>query len=225
VNELTISQEASSLVAQYKNIIREQDHKIQTLNEQVKQLQLQNESISVKLMTFKRKSCENYFLLLYLLSIYPQSKLTETQTSMSQINDQNILLRAQLTAASSGVQNQQSNMNGFPDQHATKIHELEQQVSSLTHEKSHNETKIQFYEAENARLLTEIDQFRATKEDESTNEKLKCEINELNSKVEQMSKDQEDLLELLADQDVRIKEYRKRLKNLGQQVEGDDEDD
>ena len=46
VNEL--SQEASSLVAQYKNIIREQDHKIQTLNEQVKQLQLQNESISVK---------------------------------------------------------------------------------------------------------------------------------------------------------------------------------
>lgn len=46
VNEL--SQEASSLVAQYKNIIREQDHKIQTLNEQFKQLQLQNESITVK---------------------------------------------------------------------------------------------------------------------------------------------------------------------------------
>jgi len=222
VNELTISQEASSLVAQYKNIIREQDHKIQTLNEQVKQLHLQNESISVKLMSVERKSCENYFLLYYL---FLQSKLTETQTSMSQINDQNILLRAQLTAASSGVQNQQHNMNGFPDQHATKIHELEQQVSSLIHEKSHNETKIQFYEAENARLLTEIDQFRATKEDESTNEKLRSEINELNSKVEQMSKDQEDLLELLADQDVKIKEYRKRLKNLGQQVEGDDEDD
>lgn len=45
VNEL--SQEASSLVAQYKNIIREQDHKIQTLNEQLKQLHLQNENISV----------------------------------------------------------------------------------------------------------------------------------------------------------------------------------
>lgn len=145
---------------------------------------------------------------------------------MSQINDQNILLRAQLTAASSGVQNQQNNnMNGFYDQHATKIHELEQQVALLSHEKSHNETKIQFYEAENARLLTEIDQFRVSKEDESTNEKLKCEINELNSKVEQMSKDQEDLLELLADQDLKIKEYRKRLKNLGQQVEGDDDDE
>lgn len=49
VNELTLSQEASSLVAQYKNIIREQDHKIQTLNEQMKQLHFQNENITVKI--------------------------------------------------------------------------------------------------------------------------------------------------------------------------------
>lgn len=45
VNEL--SQEASSLVSQYKNIIREQDFKIQSLNEQVKQLQMQNENFTV----------------------------------------------------------------------------------------------------------------------------------------------------------------------------------
>jgi hypothetical protein len=51
VNEL--SQEASSLVAQYKNIIREQDHKIQTLNEQLKQLHLQNESITVNYLLFE----------------------------------------------------------------------------------------------------------------------------------------------------------------------------
>jgi hypothetical protein len=47
INELTLSQEASSLVAQYKNIIREQDHKIQTLNEQMKKLNLQNEIVTV----------------------------------------------------------------------------------------------------------------------------------------------------------------------------------
>lgn len=58
VNEL--SQEASSLVAQYKNIIREQDHKIQTLNEQLKQLQLHNESITVKITL---KFYLKYFLL------------------------------------------------------------------------------------------------------------------------------------------------------------------
>lgn len=146
---------------------------------------------------------------------------------MNQINDQNILLRAQLTAAGS-VQNQQqsnSNINGFADQHASRIHELEQQVFMLNQEKSHNDTRIQFYEAENTRLLFEIDQFKAIKQEESVVEKLKSEIAELNSKVEKLNKDQEDLLELLADQDVKITEYRKRLKNLGQEVEGSDDED
>lgn len=58
VNEL--SQEASSLVAQYKNIIREQDHKIQTLNEQLKQLQLHNESITVKIALKLSQKISNF---------------------------------------------------------------------------------------------------------------------------------------------------------------------
>lgn len=47
VNELTLSQEASTLVSQYKNIIREQDNKIQSINEKYKELQQQNESLAV----------------------------------------------------------------------------------------------------------------------------------------------------------------------------------
>jgi hypothetical protein len=46
-SELTLSQEAASLVAQYKNIIREQDGKIQNINEKFQELQLQNESLTV----------------------------------------------------------------------------------------------------------------------------------------------------------------------------------
>lgn len=47
VTELTLSSEASSLVAQYKNIIREQDAKIQIVNEKFKELQLQNDNLTV----------------------------------------------------------------------------------------------------------------------------------------------------------------------------------
>lgn len=47
VTELTLSSEASSLVAQYKNIIREQDNKIQIVNEKFKELQLQNDNLTV----------------------------------------------------------------------------------------------------------------------------------------------------------------------------------
>lgn len=49
INELTLSQEASSLVAQYKNIIREQDGRIQSINEKFKELQLQNENLTVNI--------------------------------------------------------------------------------------------------------------------------------------------------------------------------------
>lgn len=52
INELTLSQEASSLVAQYKNIIREQDGKIQSINEKLKELQIQNENLTVKTWKF-----------------------------------------------------------------------------------------------------------------------------------------------------------------------------
>ena len=58
VNELTLSQEASTLVAQYKNIIREQDSKIQSINEKFKELQQQNESLKVS---------KKYFSLIFYL--------------------------------------------------------------------------------------------------------------------------------------------------------------
>lgn len=55
INELTLSQEASALVAQYKNIIREQDGKIQSINERVKELQLYNENLTVRNLLLHRK--------------------------------------------------------------------------------------------------------------------------------------------------------------------------
>lgn len=138
---------------------------------------------------------------------------------MSKISDQNILLRAQLTAAGSGQQ------NGYSDQsHLSlqRIGELEHQIALMMNQKSHQDTRIAFYETENARLLTEIEQFKASNEDV---EKVESEKAEYDAKIEKMNKDQEDLLELLADQDGKVKEYRKRLKNLGQAVSDDDDED
>lgn len=133
---------------------------------------------------------------------------------MSKISDQNILLRAQLTAAG-GVQ-----QNGYQDQSA-KVAELEHQIMSLRSEKIHSDTRISFYESENARLLTEIEQFKKINGDM---EALQNERSDYESKIEKMNKDQEDLLELLADQDNKLRDYKKRLKTYGQPVSDDDED-
>jgi chromosome segregation ATPase len=142
--------------------------------------------------------------------------LAETQASMSKISDQNILLRAQLTAAGSGGQ-----QNGYADQQQ-RVVELEHQVALLMNEKSHQNTRINFYESENARLLTEIEQLKAISVD---SEKMRTEKAEFEAKIAKMGKDQEDLLELLADQDGKLGEYRKRLKSLAQPVSDDDDEE
>lgn len=153
---------------------------------------------------------------------------------MSQISDQNILLKAQLAAASGGntQQNQQqqnftnTQHNGFSDQHQQyRIQELEHQVVTLMNEKSHYDTKISFYEAENARLVDEIEQFKKISVDENVIVQLKNEVAELNAKIEKNNKDQDDLLELLADQDGKMREYRKKLKLSGHTIDDFDDDD
>lgn len=63
VTELTLSSEASSLVAQYKNIIREQDAKIQSVNDKFKELQIQNDNLTVSKIRvgLMPKQCHNFF--------------------------------------------------------------------------------------------------------------------------------------------------------------------
>lgn len=138
--------------------------------------------------------------------------------SMSQVSDQNILLKAQLSAA--GASQVTINSNGHFEDHV-KVEQLQHQLQALTSENSHQKTRIMFYESENARLLSEVEQMRASQNDSVL---LRDENYQLTTKIEDMSKDQEDLLELLADQDLKLKNYRRQMRELGQQVEASDDE-
>lgn len=133
---------------------------------------------------------------------------------MSQINDQNILLKAQLSAA--GGHQAVITQNGASSEH------LEQQMQLLNNTIAHQNTKINFYESENARLNSELELTKQRNHEETAVNQVKSEFTE---KIEKMNKDQEDLLELLADQDNKLREYRKRLKTLGQDVDGSEDDE
>lgn len=73
LTELTLSSEASGLVGQYKDIIREQDYKLQTMRNSLKQTQDDVEAM--------------------------KRQMAEAQQTNAQLFDQNILLKAQLAAA------------------------------------------------------------------------------------------------------------------------------
>lgn len=148
-------QNASGVINQYKDIIRDQDYKLQNLQIGAKKYEEEIENL--------------------------KKQMTEMQQTNAQLFDQNILLKAQLAAATSHSVTQ----NG---QHANNNNNL---VSSAT--------ETEFYKSENRRLEQEVNSLNDKLNDalEMTEQSLGL------TEIGKLRKDQEDLLELLTDQ-VRI---------------------
>lgn len=173
--EMALSQEASSLVGQYKDIIREQDNKLSQLNQK---------------LIAKDGEMESFRL-----------KFEQSQFHQNQLQDQNILLKAQLTAATDLVNQLRSTS------------QVTSQVAAIDLGHSAH------LESENQRLQRDLESVRNSLRETSDK------VLENNREIEKMRKDQEDLLELLTDQDSKMSDYRRQLRNLGVQVENSDEDE
>ncbi|XP_037042026.1 general vesicular transport factor p115 [Bradysia coprophila] len=175
-NLTELSHEASGLVGQYKDIIREQDYKLQTLQDSIKISRDEVEALKIQ--------------------------LAEAQQTNSQLYDQNVLLKAQLSATTGG-------------------HHQNNNTEKLRKDSISQNTQISFYESENSRLVKEVDLLNS-----KLNEALEMTEQSLHlSEMGRLRKDQEDLMELLTDQESKINKYRARLVELGHSVTDDDSDE
>lgn len=141
--ELTLTATENSLLLQYKELIRSQDHQIQEMRRQLQQYEIDRQS--------------------------SQMHIEELNATVSQLRDQARLLSA---AANTGV---------------TGALETDVQRLSMTTEEE-NKKSVEYEE-----------------------------------ELYKLRKDQEDLLVLLADQDLKINTYKNRLQQLGEKVDSDDE--
>lgn len=147
-------QNASGVINQYKDIIRGQDYKLQNLQIAAKKSEEEIENL--------------------------KRQLHEMQQTNAQLFDSNILLKAQLAAAT-------SSHNG---------------VAQNSHNQNDNNnlvrsaTETEFYKNQNRRLEEEVNNLNAKLNDalEMTEQSLGL------TEIGKMRKDQEDLLELLTDQ-------------------------
>lgn len=147
-------QNASGVINQYKDIIRGQDYKLQNLQIAAKKSEEEIENL--------------------------KRQLHEMQQTNAQLFDSNILLKAQLAAAT-------SSHNG---------------VTQNSHNQNDNNnlvrsaTETEFYKNQNRRLEEEVNNLNAKLNDalEMTEQSLGL------TEIGKMRKDQEDLLELLTDQ-------------------------
>lgn len=147
-------QNASGVISQYKDIIRDQDYKLQNLQIAAKQYD---------------KEIENL-----------KKQMNEMQQTNAQLFDQNILLKAQLAAA-------------------TTSHTQSNHLANLNNNLVSSATETEFYKSENRRLEQEVNSLNTKLNDalEMTEQSLSL------TEIGKLRKDQEDLLELLTDQ-VRI---------------------
>ncbi|CAB3252910.1 unnamed protein product [Arctia plantaginis] len=118
-----------------------------------------------------------------------QGALNDSIASNSHLKDENTLLKAQVSASKT--------LPGPP-------------APSLT---SQEDPRVKEYEGKIQGLLAEVtslkEQLRVSQEGQKT----------AAEELEKVKKDQDDLLELLADQDMKLNEYKMRLTSLGQPVE------
>ncbi|CAF4928261.1 unnamed protein product [Pieris macdunnoughi] len=137
-----------------------------------------------------------------------QSELNDSIASNSLLKDENTLLKAQVSAKLPSQCNQiNQSSQATPGQHT--------QASQATNPDRllEYENKLQFLNSEVTRLTAEL---KASEEGKTNYEE---ELVKLKQGQDDLKKDQDDLLELLADQDMKINEYKMRLVSLGQTVE------
>lgn len=96
---------------------------------------------------------------------------------------------------------------------------LRDELDKANNDKTALQERLTKSNEENLNLL---DKLNKSKEEVKNIESTKQIVEE---DLENLRKEQEDLLVLLADQDTKMDEYKKKLKDLGEQVEDDDEDD
>lgn len=156
-------QNASGVINQYKDIIRDQDYKLQNLQLSAKKYEEEIENL--------------------------KKQLTEMQQTNAQLFDQNILLKAQLAAATNSHQSLNNNSHSSSGGHTTHNHNNNNNLVSTA-------TETEFYKSENRRLEQEVNDLNT-----KLNEALEMTEQSLSlTEIGKIRKDQEDLLCLLSEQ-------------------------
>ena len=202
-----------SVLTQYKELIREQDQRISQITQA--NLYLQRELTNAK------------------------SQIEELNISIQTLQDQNSLLKAQKSSNGPITEIITPKTNSDSSDLINKIDTLEKEIrvrDDIIHELEvrmtlNNNDDSTEIEIKNLQKQVEaLQNALARKENEveelkqNNNHPVNGEENDVRNAYETLQSEQEDLLMMLSDQDSKLKEYKKRLKALGQPIL-DDEDE
>ncbi|CAH0755570.1 unnamed protein product [Diatraea saccharalis] len=143
-----------------------------------------------------------------------QSTLNDSLASNSHLKDENTLLKAQLSAVDSlPNQSQTPREDARFNEYEAKVREYEVRVKESELRVKETEAKVKESETRIQELTGQVS--KLSQELTASREEHRMVTEEL----DRLKKDQDDLLELLADQEVKLNEYKMTLMSLGHTVE------
>ncbi|PNF28010.1 General vesicular transport factor p115 [Cryptotermes secundus] len=206
-SELSMSPSENSLLLQYKDLIREQDRKLQELTQIIDRLTAEKSTL--------------------------QAQVDDLTSTISQLRDENMVLRAQTnTGLGQTTDGSTLGHKSWAKSHQLKTDseckdsltcKLEEQVTSGT--MSDLEARLRSTTMDGTVSTSDTEkELRETQQRLAAAEEKLAELESADSELQKLRKDQEDLLELLTDQDTRLNQLKAQLRALGEKVDDDDED-
>ncbi|RWS14215.1 general vesicular transport factor p115-like isoform X1 [Dinothrombium tinctorium] len=208
--ESNMSAEQHRLLVQYKEVIRDQDQQLTSLRSELEKLRENFEKVN--------------------------AELKEQSDTCQQLRDQNALLKAQKSSSSlPSMMSDEANIS--------RIQDLKRENESLTKQVRNLQIELARYKSSSPPVPETKINIGDDEEDDSSSvnsvKKLSEEIEALKSELEKereaklaisaeldtATKEQEELLDLLSDQQLKATKYRKRLKELGEKLDDDGFDD
>ncbi|KAI8520980.1 Vesicle-mediated ER to Golgi transport protein [Branchiostoma belcheri] len=147
-----------------------------------------------------------------------RTQLSSQETEIQTFRTDNETLKAKLSAQTNGPSPEAVAMETAAVQ--SKLSAAESQLACSEEENRRLKEQVQQLQAQNTQLQNApvADGNADSAELEEKVQRLSEEKKRLEEEAETASKEQDDLLVLLADQDAKIKKYRDRLKELGEQT-------
>uniref|UniRef100_T1IXS1 General vesicular transport factor p115 n=1 Tax=Strigamia maritima TaxID=126957 RepID=T1IXS1_STRMM len=232
--EENLSEEQHGLLMQYKTLIRDQDQQLHEQSRKLEDLQSEHTKALQQLeeMNSTVQQLRDQTALLKAHKGVPQNDLPvlniqeienlklEIENKTKEVEERDRTIHIMIA--------QQQNETGDSETSVFSLQSLRDQISSLELQIKEKDVQLQQLEDNQTKKRNEdqVQQTIPNRPEELTNDvkRLEEENVSLQLELDNIRKEQDDLLVLLSEQDTKINVYKSELKALGKQVEDDDDE-
>lgn len=198
---IELSPTESAVVMQYKDLIREQDKRIYDLETENEALKHENKMSA--------------------------AQIEELNNTLSQLRDQNMIFKAQVSASGGGSGGDSISTETFIELERLKseVYNKNSDIMRLEEELKLAKLSAQMKSAslEHTENASKDEEIRRLQENLNEAHRRIEELTEDREELAKLRRDQEDLLELLADQDAKLGQFKLRLRTLGEKIDEDED--